>query len=497
MTGSAIHTYEIEADLRVGYYRDSLWRFFRDAWKVIEPETPLVENWHMEYICGQLEEIFHRINARELRDQDLIINVPPATTKSTLVTVSFPAWCWITAPHFKILSMSHDESLAISHAVKSRDLITSDWYQNLFGHLFQLKYDVNKKSEYANDKGGVRVAKGVGQSPVGKHGDLIICDDPINPENAMNEGAAVKVNRWWDNQVSTRMTDADVSVKIIVMQRLTQKDLTGHCLKKDPDRYRHICLPAEKPKKKINIKPPELVEEYDKRDGLLSPQRLNRRVLASMLTALGSLDYAGQYGQTPGVAGGSIIKEAWFRQYSPQDLTAITADQGITPIWDFVIDGAFTKDRQNDPTGIMAYSRFFNNLYIRAAQSVWMELPELIQFIDKFCHDNGHTRESRVFIEPKASGHSAEQMLRKYSKLNVRLDKAPTNDKITRAKSCQPYLESGRAHLLLGGFWVKEFMEQLTVFPNGDHDEYIDLLAMAIEKEERPKGSSIINISSV
>ena len=46
---------------------------------------------------------------------------------------------------------------------------------------------------------------------------------------------------------------------------------------------------------------------------------------------------------------------------------------------------AFTKDKKNDPTGIMAYSRFFNNLYIREVESVWMELPELIQFISDFC----------------------------------------------------------------------------------------------------------------
>ena len=494
MIESNIHIHEIEADLRVGYYRDSLWRFFRDSWKVLEPQTPLVENWHMEYICSQLEDIFYRVLKGEMREQDLIFNVPPATTKSTLITIAFPPWCWITAPHFKILSMSHDASLAMAHAVKSRDIISSEWYQDLFGHIFSLKYDVNKKSEYANDKGGVRIAMGVGQSPVGKHGDLLLCDDPINPEKAMNDEAAIKVNKWWDAQVSTRMTDADVSTKIIVMQRLSQKDLTGHCLKQNPKRYRHICLPAEQ---SDNIQPPELVEEYEKRDGLLSPQRLNKKVLDEMYIALGSVDYAGQYGQRPGVAGGSILKEKWFREYTPQDLISVQETEGVAPVWDFVIDGALTKDRKNDPTGIMAFSRYFHNLYIRDAESVWMEMPELIVEINAFCLRNGHGKTSRVYIEPKASGHSAEQMLRKYSNLNVRLDKAPTTDKVVRAKGCQPYLESGRAYLLQGAPWRTAFMDQLTVFDNGDHDEYVDLLAMAIDKEERPRGSSIIQISSV
>jgi hypothetical protein len=141
---------------------ESLPVFFQEAWKVIEPETPLHWNWHHNFISDQLKDILYQVKDRRPRIQDTVFNVPPSTTKSTLITVVFPVWAWLHAPNLKFLTLSYAENLAILHAVKSRDIIQSEWFQWLFGDLFQLKFDVNKKSEYANDHQGSRIAVGVG-----------------------------------------------------------------------------------------------------------------------------------------------------------------------------------------------------------------------------------------------------------------------------------------------------------------------------------------------
>jgi len=490
-----IHIHEIEGDLRVGYYKDSYWRFFRDAWKVIEPQTTLIEGWYMYYLCEQLENVLHRVMGKLPRENDLVINVPPATSKSSLISILFPAWCWIHAPHLKFITVSHDASLANSHAGKSRDVIQSQWYQELFGHIFKLKIDVNKISEYATDKGGLRVAAGMQSIPIGKHADIFICDDPTNPLKATSLKEMKKVNMIWDRSVSTRMTNPNVSTKIIVMQRLAIADLSGHCLRKPGNRYRSICLPA---KKRANICPPELVEMYDKHGGLLAPERLAKKILEDFKLELGTNAYTGQYDQEPVPEGGTLMKSAWIQQRTfkwLEDL-AFELDQDI--IWNMWIDGAYTEDTTNDPTGILIGCKVGPHLFIRFAEWVWMELPDLIKHIPQLAIINELGSESKVFVEPKASGLSAAQTLRRYSKLNVIIDKPPVDDKVVRFKAGLPFAEGGHFIVLDGAPWAKMYTDELEAFPFSEYDDLADCTSMAISwAKEDIESDSIIGVSAI
>src|SRR5207245_3715333 len=60
--------------------------FAKKAWKVLNPTRPLIWSWHYDYLCEMLTLVKQR---RLLR---LIINIPPRTLKSTLVTVLYPSW---------------------------------------------------------------------------------------------------------------------------------------------------------------------------------------------------------------------------------------------------------------------------------------------------------------------------------------------------------------------------------------------------------------------
>ena len=464
--------------------------FFEEAWHIIEPSTPFQANWHIEYLCSQLQEVVMRVGRREHREKDIIINVPPGSTKTTLATIMLHPWAWTNFPGMKFISASYDGPLATGHATKSRDIIESDWYQQLFGDKIQLKRDMNRKTEYTNTAAGMRYSTSVRGGVTGKHADIIIIDDPIDPRRVASDVTLNECIEWYDHTLSGRNTDERITTRIIIMQRLHELDLTGHLLK-DPQDYQHYCFPGELTP---DVKPPAKALKYV--NGLLDPVRIGNKSLARHRKKLGSMGYAGQILQSPQSPGGNIIKEKYFRTFRMADLDKIYADTGTTPVWDFVVDGAMTAKQINDPSGIFAYTNYANNTYIRSVQSVFLELPELIKFINDFCIRNGHTKLSRVFIEPKASGHSAEQMLRKYSKLNVQLDKSPTDDKVTRAMGTLPYLESGRCYILEDAPWLDEFIGQVTLFPRATHDEYVDLLSMAIDKVERPTGSSILNIES-
>lgn len=466
--------------------------FIQEAWHVIEPSVPFETNFHIKHIADKMQQVVERIARREPRDKDMMFNVPPGSTKTTILIVMLPVWAWLVMPSMRIITASFELDRAITPATKSRDIIQSEWFVQLFGDRLWLRRDFNKKTEYVNNHSGRRFVTSVTSGNVTSvHGDLFLIDDPLNPKLAASKLKLAECIRWYKLTVSTRLTNQKIATKGIIMQRLDEDDLCGYLLKNFPDMFDLTCLPATTTD---YISPPELASKYT--DGLLDPSRLSHEVIAKMEVLLGSMGYAGQYMQSPAAEGGNIIKEEYFRRFRMADLERIKETTGVTPVWDFVLDGAFTEKQINDPSGIFAYTNYANNTYIRAVQSVFLEIPELLQFINDFCIRNGNTIQSRVYIEPKASGHSAEQMLRKYSKLNVQLDKSPTKDKVARAKGILPYMESGRCYLLEDAPWSDEFMGQVTLFPNAKHDEYVDLLSMAIDKVERPQGSTILNIES-
>src|SRR2546427_10653384 len=72
--------------------------FAKKAWNVLNPTRPLIWSWHYDYLCEMLTLVKQRQPRR------VIFNIPPRTIKSTLVTVVYPSWVWLTAPGHNCLT---------------------------------------------------------------------------------------------------------------------------------------------------------------------------------------------------------------------------------------------------------------------------------------------------------------------------------------------------------------------------------------------------------
>src|SRR5271165_5731112 len=106
---------------------DSLKAFFREAWLHMEPGVDYVHGWHIDAIAEHLEAVL----TGEIRK--LIINVPPRSSKSSLIAVAWPAWVWIKNPYKRWLFSSFDLRLSKRDSRKCRQLIKSNWYQRHWG----------------------------------------------------------------------------------------------------------------------------------------------------------------------------------------------------------------------------------------------------------------------------------------------------------------------------------------------------------------------------
>ena len=139
--------------------RRDFFTFVKTFWHIIIPEDPIY-NWHIEYLCKELQTIVERVKNREDKLYDLIINIPPGTSKSTIATVMLPAWAWVIDPSIRNLTASYSSSLSTDHAVKSRDIIKSDLFKNMFPDI-EIKKDQDNKTHYKNNQGGERYATSV------------------------------------------------------------------------------------------------------------------------------------------------------------------------------------------------------------------------------------------------------------------------------------------------------------------------------------------------
>src|ERR1039458_5256333 len=76
-------------DVAAGLTAD-LSTFMRQAWNVIEPETPLVWDWSYEYLCSWLEMVASvEFKRRYPEKLGIIINQPPRSGKSLFTSVNF------------------------------------------------------------------------------------------------------------------------------------------------------------------------------------------------------------------------------------------------------------------------------------------------------------------------------------------------------------------------------------------------------------------------
>jgi predicted phage terminase large subunit-like protein len=463
--------YDLENGLKKNIFKGSYYEFFKWAFNILEPQTKLEDTFHIKYLCDLLQKEVERIIRREAKGKDIIINIPPRTSKSKIVSQILLAWVWIRAPYLKMIAVSFDEKLTLQNAQYCKDIIKSAEYQELFGDLFQIRKDVDAKEKFANDKGGIRLSVTTGANITGFGAEIIVVDDPQNPLAAESEVEREKVIKYWIESLYNRLTPLNLGVRLLVQQRLHHEDLTGKLLQDHKDEYIHICLPAEL---SGDVSPKELIKEY--KDGLLDPVRLSRTELAKLKNQ-GSRYYAGQYMQIPSPEEGGIIKKAWFDIVSTVGLLREPVNEPIH----FFVDSAFTKKQENDPTAILACYKRGHDIYVLDVIEQWLEFPELIKFLGIYTTKFQISSNSKLFVEEAASGLSIIQQLRSTTNLNIVGIPKPKDDKVTRTHAITPKLESRRVKLV-NGRYIENFLNQLAAFPNGSHDDMLDTLIHAVNQ---------------
>lgn len=476
---SLIQIEHIAAARRVLCRRD-----FGEFVRAVQPDY--VFNWHHVVLIDALQRLADREFER------LIVMMPPRHGKSRLVSELFPAWCLGRNADEQIIAASYSAGLASFFNRKCQKLIMSGRYKEVFPNT-----RINEKGK--QQSGAVRnmgefdvigaaghyISAGVGGGITGRGATVGIIDDPVKNESEADSLTYRETAwEWYTTTFKTRFEPG--AVEVICATRWHEDDLTGRILEQISQgesgvRTEIVNLPALC----------EQDEQHRRIGDALWEEKYSRVKLLQIQAEVGSRAWNALYQQRPAPQEGNLIKREWFDEYEPKKVRF----DGLSP--NFFFDTAYTDKEANDPTAGIAYIKKGDDYYVLECRSEWLDFLGQTKFILDFCTENGYGVRSLARVEPKATGKSVVQVLKRQTKLNILESEPPKDSKVSRVNSIAARLEAGRVLLPKGQTWVKAFLDECAAFPNGAHDDRVDCLCGMILSEEKQGRSFKRRVSEI
>ena len=423
---------------------------------------PFVHHVYENFIEGrhhlEIAEKLEKVATGEITR--LIVNMPPRHSKSELASYLMPAWFLGQNPKLKIIQATHNTELAVRFGRKVRDLIDSEQY----GHIFpdtDLKADSKAAGRWETSAGGEYFAAGVGAAVTGRGADLFIIDDPHSEQDAMSEGRLEEAYEWYTSGPRQRLQPGGKI--IVVMTRWGLRDLTGRLIKAQgsdvlSDQWEVVEFPAILPSEN------PLWPEFWKKDDLL-------KVKASLPVQ----KWGAQWQQQPTAEEGAIVKKEWWKIWKKEDIPEV----------DYIIqsyDTAFSKKESADYSAITTWGVFRseetgadNIILMDACRGRW-NFPELKE---KALEENEYWQPDMMIVEAKASGLPLTDELRRAGIPIMNYTPSKGRDKVTRMHTVAPLFEAGMVWAPEKHF-ADEVIDECMAFPNGEHDDYVDSMTMAL-----------------
>ena len=166
---------------------------------------------------------------------------------------------------------------------------------------------------------------------------------------------------------------------------------------------------------------------------------------------------------------GLYVKPEWFPRYS--EATLPQSVDRIVISW----DTANKITELSDHSAGTVWATKGDKIYLLDVVRGKWEFPDLER---KVIEVAGRYKSPIILIEDCASG---QQLLQKLSRLGLRVEPCkPEGDKKMRLCNQLATMEQGLVYLPERALWLDAFLNELTAFPNGKHDDQIDSLSQAL-----------------
>ena len=435
----------------------SLYEFFKMAWPEID-SARYIDNWHIRLLCDELQAAACRVH------RNMAICIPPRHGKSLLVSVVFPAWVWTWWPSAKFITASYDIRLASRDAVACRRLVQSKWYRDRWGDKVQIAADQDQKTYYQTVQGGHRFVTSPGAGVTGFGADFILADDPHNVKQAESDADRASVHTFWFEAIPSRLNNPDQGVKIVIQQRVHEKDLAGECMRRG---YHKVVLPARCEVAHPDLHPRDVREEGQ----VLWPDRMSSGTLNALAIEMGPYAAAGQLQQRPAPREGGLFERRWFKieKAAPAEVLLNCVRR-----WDFAATIPDHVGADPDWTvGIKMGRDAMGRFWILDMQRFQETPAKVEQAVKAMAYQDGTGCTIGIPEDPGQAGkYQVQYMVGRLAPYTVRPERE-TGSKESRAEPFSAQCEVGNV-ILVDGPWVEKFLTEITAFPNGAHDDVVD-----------------------
>lgn len=390
----------------------------------------------------------------------LMIFEPPRHGKSEMVTIHYPAYRMERDPTLRVITGSYNETLAARFSRRTR---------RIAGARLALSAERTAAVDWETERGGGLRAVGVGGGITGHGGQLILVDDPIkNREEANSATYRERVWDWWRDDLYTRLEPGGAI--ILIMTRWHQDDLAGRILaSEDAPNWTVVRLPA-------------LAEEGDSLGrevgAPLCPQRYDAAALERIRLVLGEHSFAALYQQRPLPAEGGLFKAAWFAQRLTE--AEVGPLEALVRYWDKAASAG-----QGDYTVGVLMGRSAEGRYVvlDVVRGRWETFERERVIVSTAARDRERWGEVAIWLEqePGSGGaDSARATIRALSGHVVRAETA-TGQKTARAEPLAAQAGAGNV-LVVRAAWNAAWIDELCIFPHGEHDDQVDASSGAFNK---------------
>lgn len=447
-----------------------------------------IGGWHTEILCEALE----KVERGEIRF--LLIEAPPRHSKSVHVSQLFPAWIVGRNPDRSVIVASYSGDLATKHGRETRNLLQKQEYANVFKTRLApdsssksswntQKYD-QQRSQWRNAKGAYNAA-GVGGSVTGKGADVAIVDDSLSGRAAA-ESLLVRDTLWdWYRSVfRTRLTPDGGMV--VMGTRWHLDDLAGRIMEEESWRDYFAPDNGEKWVRLSFMAIAEVNETHRKAGEALWPERYDLDELLAIKKSLGPYEWEALYQQRPISAETQEFKPEWYQYRTHTEVAELDRKHRT-----LTIDSAVSKAESADSTGFCDNLVDSNGYWNMKAWKQKLSPDELIEQLFSMHLANEY---DRIGIEEGMYLLVLKPFLDKAMReRSIYLPIVPLKHKQTqkevRIRGLIPHYSSESVYHIEGECSELEF--ELSVFPNGKHDDVADATAYQPQVLEGLGGGAI------
>lgn len=401
----------------------------------------------------------------------LIFCMPPRHGKTEIATKRLAAWYMGRHPDHNVAVAAYSDTLATEFGGDVRAIINTPQYKQVFPS-FKLRRGGNAKDNLETDKGGRAIFVGRGGALTGRGAHCLLIDDLYKDhEEARSQAIRDQAWNWFTKVAMTRRMGK--RLVIITMTRWHSDDIIGRLT--DPE---NPCYNAIEAKKWKIIRLPAVAEEDDplgRAEGeALWPERYDLDFLQSQ-QRLDPLGFAALYQQRPTVADGVLFRRENIQRYHLKDLPENLRYYCSS-------DHAVGTKQRNDPSCFgKAGVDQQDNLYL--TELFWKRVPS-DQAVEAMLAMAGGSAATRPLLWFAEKGHISQsigpflrkRMLETDTFLNIR-EITPVGDKEQRAQSIAARVAIGKVFIPHGPIWDKA-VEEMLAFPNGTHDDFVDMLSL-------------------